>query len=185
MKEVKFNYCNRFILHFIWFGMTLAGFAGFILLFRNWLGTVGIEPNGRFISDWWFEHKAVFIFVLFGIPCIAYCVIFLACMVFAVTIQNRKGKCVFYADFCVLSFGRKIRINYADIKSIKYVRVFTSPAYLGRTPYKLVIKAGNRKIKVNMSLKESWFNRKNKVTLEMLYEQLEDKREVFLSQKKI
>ena len=88
MKEIKFYYCNRFILHFIWFGMTLAGFIIFIILFRNWLGTVGIEPNGRFISDWWFEHKAVFIFVIFVIPCIAYCVIFLLSMVIAVILQN-------------------------------------------------------------------------------------------------
>lgn len=173
MKEIKFYYCNRFILHFIWFGMTLAGFIIFIILFRNWLGTVGIEPNGRFISDWWFEHKAVFIFVIFVIPCIAYCVIFLLSMVITVILQNKKGKCIFYDDFCVITFSRKIRINYSDIKNIKYTPIYTSLAYLGRTPHKLIIKTEKRKkIKINMSLKESWFNRKKPVTLEVLYMEL-------------
>ena len=172
MKEIKFNYCNRFTLHFIWYGTTLAGFAGFIILFRNWLGTVGIEPNGRFISEWWFEHKTVFFLVLFGIPCVAYCLIFLTSMAVAVVLLNKTGKCEFYDDFCVLYIRKKVRIDYKDIKSIRYVRIFTSPAYLGRTPHKLTIKAGNKKVKVNMSLKESWFNRKKKVTLEVLYGEL-------------
>ena len=179
MKEIKFYYCNRFILHFIWYGLTLAGFIMFIILFRNWLGTVGIDPDGRFISDWWFEHKAVFVFVIFAVPCIAYCVIFLISMVIAVIIQNKKGKCVFYDDFCVLIFSRKVQINYSDIKSVKYTPIYTSLAYLGRTPYKLTIKTGKKKIKINMSLKESWFNRKKAVTLEALYgELLEEYREI-------
>ena len=172
MKEIKFYYCNRFSLHFIWFGMTLAGFIIFIILFRNWLGTVGIEPNGRFISDWWFEHKAVFIFVIFVIPCIAYCVIFLLSMVITVILQNKKGKCIFYDDFCVITFSRKIRINYSDIKNIKYTPIYTSLAYLGRTPHKLIKKTKKKRIKINMSLKESWFNRKKPVTLEVLYMEL-------------
>ena len=179
MKEIKFYYCNRFILHFICYGLTLAGFIMFIILFRNWLGTVGIDPDGRFISDWWFEHKAVFVFVIFAVPCIAYCVIFLISMVIAVIIQNKKGKCVFYDDFCVLTFSRKVRINYSDIKSVKYTPIYTSLAYLGRTPYKLTIKTGKKKIKINMSLKESWFNRKKAVTLEALYgELLEEYRKI-------
>ena len=179
MKEIKFYYCNRFILHFIWYGLTLAGFIMFIILFRNWLGTVGIDPDGRFISDWWFEHKAVFVFVIFAVPCIAYCVIFLISMVIAVIIQNKKGKCVFYDDFCVLIFSRKVQINYSDIKSVKYTPIYTSLAYLGRTPYKLTIKTGKKKIKINMSLKESWFNRKKAVTLEALYgELLEEYRKI-------
>ena len=179
MKEIKFYYCNRFILHFIWYGLTLAGFIMFIILFRNWLGTVGIDPDGRFISDWWFEHKAVFVFVIFAVPCIAYCVIFLISMVIAVIIQNKKGKCIFYDEFCVLTFSRKVRINYSDIKSVKYTPVYTSLVYLGRTPYKLIIKTGKKKIKINMSLKESWFNRKKAVTLEALYgELLEEYREI-------
>ena len=179
MKEIKFYYCNRFILHFIWYGLTLAGFIMFIILFRNWLGTVGIDPDGRFISDWWFEHKAVFVFVIFAVPCIAYCVIFLISMVIAVIIQNKKGKCVFYDDFCVLTFSRKVRINYSDIKSVKYTSIYTSLAYLGRTPYKLTIKTGKKKIKIDMSLKESWFNRKKAVTLEALYgELLEEYRKI-------
>lgn len=173
MKIVKFNYCNRFILHFMWFGSTLAGFAGFIYFFRKWLDTVGINPDGRFISDWWFEHKAVFIFVIFVIPCIAYCVIFLLSMVIAVNLQNKKGRCIFYNDFCMIIFSRKIRINYSDIKNIKYTPIYTSLAYLGRTPHKLIIKTEKKKkIKINMSLKESWFNRKKPVTLEVLYGEL-------------
>ena len=172
MKEIKFYYCNRFVLHFIWFGLTLTGFVGFIILFRNWLNTVGIEPNGRFISDWWFEHKAVFIFVIFIIPCIAYCVIFLLSMVIAVTLQNKKGKCIFYEKFFVLSYGKKVQINYEDIRNIKYTPIFAPRAYLGRTPHKLIIKTKKKKIKINMSLWESWFNRKKKVTLEVLYKEL-------------
>ena len=183
MKIVKFNYCNRFILHFIWFGLTLAGFAGFVMLFRNWLDTVGIEPNGRYISDWWFEHKAVFIFVLFIIPCIAYCIIFLVSMVIAVNIQNKKGECVFYEEFCIISFYRRIRINFEDIKSIKYVPIFASRAYLGRLPHKLVIKAKNRKIKINMSLKESWFNRRKEISLEVFYKQLKQEYDHFKKRK--
>jgi hypothetical protein len=179
IKTVKFNYCNRFILHFIWFGLTLAGFIYFIFIFRNWLKTVGIEPNGYYISDWWFEHKAVFIFVIFAIPCIAYCVIFLLSMVIAVCTQNKKGSCVFYREFFELTAGRKKRINYEDIKSITYTPIFTSVAYLGRKPHKLVINTKKRKVKIHMSLKESWFNRKNDITLEVLYKEIKKKQNNF------
>ena len=50
--------------------------------------------------------------------------------------------------------------------------IHTSLAYLGRTPHKLIIKTKKKKIKINMSLKESWFNRKKPVTLEVLYMEL-------------
>lgn len=172
MKTAEFNYCNRFILHFVWFGLTLGGFIYFIFLFRKWLDTVGINPDGYYISDWWFEHKPVFFFVIFGIPCLAYCMIFLISMLIAVKLQDKKGKCVFYENFFVITFSRKIQVNYNDIRSIKYVPIYTSLAYLGRTPHKLIIKAGKKKIKINMSLKESWFNRKKEVSLEVFYKQL-------------
>ena len=172
MKIIKFNYCNRFILHFIWFGLTLVGFVYFIFLFRKWLNTVGIDPNGYHISDWWFEHKYIFLFVLFVIPCLAYCIIFLLSMFIAINLQNKKGACIFYEKFFVITFYKRIEISYNDIKSIKYLPIYTPPAYLGKTPYKLIIKTNRKKIKFNMSLKESWFNRKKESTLEIFYKQL-------------
>lgn len=172
MDKIYFQYCNRFILHTIWYSLVLLFFIIFIFLYKVILFFVGISENG--ISDFWFKYEALFWITVAIIPCIALILIFIFSMLLAIKIQNKTGTVIFYNNYCIFHLKDEIKIFYRDIKNITFMGLPQGRASfnLYKIPFRLTIIYNNKEYKIDTSLKESWFNKDKDFSLQKVYEKI-------------
>ncbi len=159
---MAFRYSRQVAYYTLWIAGTLVCALILILLFRTFLNSIGIDPDGMYMNSYWQEHSGIMLAIVISGAIAIVVISFLFPFRIALKVTDKKGNAIFGSEKVCFEFGSKnVSIPYSDIRKITFATVQVRRGG-GPHLYRLKIKTNRSRYFIQCSFREAWQCRRKK-----------------------